>query len=170
MQSIGVAIFTPWNNPWPGPSRSSTRQLWLVPLAELQANMIKMSCFRFQTLFHKSCICCLCWLKWVKFYTCFREGAALDEYKSYNAYYFTAKNSLHTSVATKLRRFLSKDPSLSSSSVHFQLPKNLRSFNDFRPKIAKIFWENLTIFWTKLSKKVEKYVLFLKLWTSIFPT
>ena len=31
-----------------------------------------------------------------------------------------------TSVATKLRRFLSKDPSSSSSSVHFQMPKNLR--------------------------------------------
>ena len=58
------------------------------------------------------------------------------------------------SVATKLRRFLSKDPSSSSSSVHFQMPKNLRSFEDFRLKIAKIFWENLPIFWTKLSEKV----------------
>ena len=43
------------------------------------------------------------------------------------------------------RRFLSKDPSSSSSSVHFQVPKNLRSFKDFRQKIVKI-WENLPIF------------------------
>ena len=67
------------------------------------------------------------------------------------------------------RRFLFKDPSSSSSSVHFQVPKNLQSFKNFRPKIEKIFWENLTIFWTKLSEKVQKYILFLKLWTSIFP-
>ena len=59
-----------------------------------------------------------------------------------------------------LRRFLSEDPSSSSFSVHFQIPKNLQSFEDFRPKIAKIFWENLTIFWTKLSEKVQKYVFF----------
>ena len=76
---------------------------------------------------------------------------------------------VHRSVATKLRRslklqrFLSEDPSSSSSSVHFQMPKNLRSFEDFRAKIAKIFWENLTIFWTKLSEKVQKYGLLLKL-------
>ena len=38
-----------------------------------------------------------------------------------------------------------------------------RSFEDFRPKIAKILWENLTIFWTKLSEKFKKYVLFFKL-------
>ena len=75
------------------------------------------------------------------------------------------KEESHISVATKLQRFLSEDP----SSVHFQIPKNLQSFEDFRPKIAKIFWENLTIFWTKLSVKVQKYVLFLKLWTPIFP-
>ena len=50
---------------------------------------------------------------------------------------------IHISVATKLRRFLSGDPSLSSSLVHFQKPKNLRSFEDFRPKIAKILWENI---------------------------
>ena len=37
---------------------------------------------------------------------------------------------------------------------HFQMPKTLWSFKDFRPKIAKNFWENLTIFWTKLSEKV----------------
>ena len=89
--------------------------------------------------------------------------------------YVTCKSNSSTnygvyiSVATKLRRssklrrFLSEDPSSSSSSVHFQMPKNLRSFEDFRPKIAKIFWENLTIFFTKLSEKVQKYVLFLKL-------
>jgi len=65
--------------------------------------------------------------------------------------------------SSKLRRFLSEDPSSSSSSVHFQMPKNLQSFEDFRLKITKIFWENLTIFWTKLSEKVQKYVLFLKL-------
>ena len=83
---------------------------------------------------------------------------------------------VESSVAMKLRRsfklwrFLSKDPTSSSSLVHFQMPKNLWSFEDFRPKIVKIFWENLTIFWTKLSEKVQNYVLFLKLWTSIFPT
>ena len=38
-------------------------------------------------------------------------------------------------LATKLRRFLSKDQS--SSSVHFQMPKNLLSFKYFR---LKIFW------------------------------
>ena len=38
-------------------------------------------------------------------------------------------------ISSKLRRFLSEDP----SSVHFQMPKNLRSFEDLRPKIAKIF-------------------------------
>ena len=38
-----------------------------------------------------------------------------------------------------LRRFLAEDPSSSSSSVHFKLSKNLRSFEDFRPKIPKIF-------------------------------
>ena len=38
-----------------------------------------------------------------------------------------------------LRRFLAEDPSLSSSSVHFKLSKNLRSFEDFKPKIPKIF-------------------------------
>ena len=43
------------------------------------------------------------------------------------------------------RRFLSKDPSSSSSLVHFQVPKNLQSFKAFRQKIAKI-WENLPIF------------------------
>ena len=80
------------------------------------------------------------------------------------------QKSLELRRSLKLQRFLSKDPSSSSSSVYFQMPKNLRSFEDFRLKIAKIFWENLTIFWTKLSKKVQKYVLFLKLWTSIFPT
>ena len=72
--------------------------------------------------------------------------------------------------SSKLRRFLSEDPSSSSSLVHFQKPKNLRSFKDFRLKIAKILWENLTIFWAKLSEKFKKYVLFLKLWISIFPT
>ena len=87
--------------------------------------------------------------------------------------YVTCKSNSSTnygvyiSVATKLRRssklrrFLSEDPS--SSLVHFQMPKNLQSFKDFWPKIAKIFWENLTIFWTKLSEKAQKYVLFLKL-------
>ena len=84
---------------------------------------------------------------------------------------FTFQNALfnmYCSVATKLRRslkllrFFSKDPSLSSPLVHFQKPKNLQSFEDFRPKIAKNFWDNLTIFWTKLSEKVQKYVLFLK--------
>ena len=34
-------------------------------------------------------------------------------------------------VATKLRRFLSEDPSSSSSSVHFQMPKNFGSFKEF---------------------------------------
>ena len=38
-----------------------------------------------------------------------------------------------------LLRFLDEDPSLSSSSVHFQQSKNLQSFEDFRPKIPKIF-------------------------------
>ena len=38
-----------------------------------------------------------------------------------------------------LRRFLAEDPSSSSSLVHFKLSKNLRSFEDFRPKIPKIF-------------------------------
>ena len=38
-----------------------------------------------------------------------------------------------------LRRFLAEDPSSSSSSVHLKLSKNLRSFEDFRPKIPKIF-------------------------------
>ena len=38
-----------------------------------------------------------------------------------------------------LRRFLTEDPSSSSSSAHFQKSKNLRSFEDFRPKIPKIF-------------------------------
>ena len=38
-----------------------------------------------------------------------------------------------------LQRFLAEDPSSSSSSVHFKLSKNLRSFEDFRPKIPKIF-------------------------------
>ena len=86
------------------------------------------------------------------------------------------KWTIWISVATKLRRslklqrLLSEDPSSSSSSVHFQKPKNLWSFEDLRPKIAKILWENLTIFWTKLSEKFQKYVLFLKLWTLIFPT
>ena len=60
-----------------------------------------------------------------------------------------------------LRRFLSEDPSSPSSSVYFQMPKNLRSFEDFKPKVTKIFWENLTILCTKLSEKVKKYVLFL---------
>ena len=78
------------------------------------------------------------------------------------------KANATSSVATKLqrssklRRFLSEDPSSSSSSVHFQMPKNLRSFKDFRLKVTKIFWENLTILCTKLSEKVKKYVLFLK--------
>ena len=63
--------------------------------------------------------------------------------------------------SSKLRRFLSEDPSSSSSLVHFQMLKNLRSFEDFRPKVTKIFWENLTILCTKLSEKVMKYVLFL---------
>ena len=65
--------------------------------------------------------------------------------------------------SSKLRRFLSEYPSSSSSSVNFQKTKNLRSFEGLRPKIAKILWENLTIFWTKLSEKFQKYVLFLKL-------
>ena len=43
-----------------------------------------------------------------------------------------------SSVATKVfEDFLSKDPSL----VYFQKPKNLQIFEDFRPKIAKIFWK-----------------------------
>ena len=81
-------------------------------------------------------------------------------------------NSVATKLrrSSKLRRFLSEYPSLSSSSVHFQMPKNLWSFEDFRPKVTKIFWENLTILCTKLSEKVKKYVLFLNFWTSIFPT
>ena len=80
-------------------------------------------------------------------------------------YHYQSLAILGHSVATKLRRssklrrFLSEDPSLD----HFQMPKNLRSFEDFRPKIAKIFWKNLTIFWTKLYEKVQKYILFLKL-------
>ena len=38
-----------------------------------------------------------------------------------------------------LQRFLAGDPSSSSSLVHFKLSKNLQSFEDFRPKILKIF-------------------------------
>ena len=92
----------------------------------------------------------------------------LEKYGKFHTFFEGFPNAA-TSVATKLRRslklrrFLSEDPSSSSSLVHFQMLKNLRSFEDFRPKIAKIFWENLTIFWTKLSEKVQKYVLFLKL-------
>ena len=73
---------------------------------------------------------------------------------------FRILSNLHFSVATKPRRssklwsFLSEDLSSSSSSIHFQMLKNLRSFEDFRSKIAKIFWENLTIFLTKLLEKV----------------
>ena len=73
-------------------------------------------------------------------------------YMSTDYVWFSVATKLRRS--SKLRRFLSEDPSSSSSSVHFQMPKNLRSFEDFRPKIAKIFWENLTKFWTKLSVKV----------------
>ena len=73
-------------------------------------------------------------------YDCMREVRAQ------NWFYFLTL-LLYTSVATKLRRssklrrFLSEDPSSSSSSVHFQMLKNLQSFEDFRPKIAKIFWK-----------------------------
>ena len=38
-----------------------------------------------------------------------------------------------------LKSFLAEDSSLSSSLVHFKLSKNLWSFEDFRPKIPKIF-------------------------------
>ena len=54
--------------------------------------------------------------------------------------------------------FLFKDPFSSSSSVHFQMPKNLQSLKDFRPNFAKIFWENLTIYLKKLFEKVKKKV------------
>ena len=49
--------------------------------------------------------------------------------------------TLPCSVATKLRRssklqrFLSEDPSLSSSSVHFQIQKNLWSFEDLEASL-----------------------------------
>ena len=52
-----------------------------------------------------------------------------------------------------LRRFLSEDPSSPSSSVYFQMPKNLWTFEDFRQKIVKIFCENFTLFRIKLSEK-----------------
>ena len=39
--------------------------------------------------------------------------------------------------------------------LHLQfIFRSRRIFQDFKPKMAKIFWENLTIFWTKLSDKV----------------
>ena len=45
-----------------------------------------------------------------------------------------------------LRRILAKDPSSSSSLAHFQKSENLRSFEDFKPKIPKSFGKNLHSF------------------------
>ena len=42
-------------------------------------------------------------------------------------------------VATELQRFLSEDPSSSSSLVHFQMPKNFQSFEDFWLKIQRFY-------------------------------
>ena len=48
-----------------------------------------------------------------------------------------------TKESSKLQRLLSKDWSSSSSLVSFQKPKNLRSFEDFLPKILKIFLQKI---------------------------
>ena len=59
--------------------------------------------------------------------------------------YVTCKSNSSTnygvyiSVATKLQRFLSEDPSSSSSSVHFQMPENLQSFEDFGRRLRRFF-------------------------------
>ena len=71
-------------------------------------------------------------------------------------------------AATKIVKFLPKKAYLSMSTPNElciwkwtededkdgSSDKNLRSFKDFKLKIAKIFWENLPIFWTKLYEKV----------------
>ena len=54
-------------------------------------------------------------------------------------YWWSMQSCNEASKIFVLRRFLAEDPSSSSSSVHFKLSKNLRSFEDFRPKIPKIF-------------------------------
>ena len=86
---------------------------------------------------------------------------------SYSCYQLTSNYGMWTSVATKLRRssklrrFLSEDPSSSSSSVHFEASKILGRrmprffFEKFNNILNKIVWEN---------------VLFLKIWISIFTT
>ena len=51
------------------------------------------------------------------------------------------------------RRFLSEDPSLSSSLVHFQVSKNLRGFE---AKDSKDFWEKFTFFRKKIANKFQK--------------
>ena len=61
-----------------------------------------------------------------------------------------------------LRRFLSEDPSSSLSSVHFQMLKNLRSFEDLKPKIPKIFGKNLHSFGKNCPTNSKKYVHCLK--------
>ena len=64
-------------------------------------------------------------------------------------YHYQSLAILGHSVATKLRRssklrrFLSEDPSLSSSSVHFQVPKILgRRLRRFFGKIYQYFGQN----------------------------
>ena len=57
-----------------------------------------------------------------------------------------------------LRRFLAEDPSSSSSSAHFQKSKNLRSFEDFRPKIPKIFKKKSSFVEEILRENGRKYV------------
>ena len=71
------------------------------------------------------------------------------------------------SVATKLWkslklwRFLSEYPSLSSSLVHFQKPKNLRSFEDFMGKLNNIL--------DKIVQKSSEICTFLKTLNFNFP-
>ena len=60
-----------------------------------------------------------------------------------------------------LRRFLAEDPSSSSSSAHFQKSKNLRSFEDFRPKIPKIFEKKSSFVEEILRENGRKWVYFL---------
>ena len=57
-----------------------------------------------------------------------------------------------------LRRFLSEDPSSYSSSVHFQMSKNLWSFEDLLPKNPKIFGKILHYFVKKIVQQIPKNI------------
>ena len=79
-------------------------------------------------------------MKWINYLLHTKEITSRNSTKNSRCWRFLA-NRIIKLIIWECIPVLSKDSSLSSSLVHFQMPKHLQSFNHLRPNIAKIFEE-----------------------------